>query len=95
VPLYASLGNDAKSGPRPDAMKNEAVAAHTAILILHTREEARMARLVARLLADEGGMETVEWGVLAALIVAAAITALTALGGNVKRQFDALVDATQ
>ena len=54
-----------------------------------------MSRMLRRLAADESGMETVEWGVLAALIVAAVITALTTLGVNVKRQFDALVDATQ
>ena len=59
------------------------------------REEANMCRMLRRLAADESGMETVEWGVLAALIVAAVITALTTLGVNVKRQFDNLVDATQ
>ena len=54
-----------------------------------------MCRMIRRLLADESGMETVEWGVIAALIVGAVVTALTALGVNVKRQFDILVNATQ
>jgi Flp pilus assembly pilin Flp len=51
--------------------------------------------MLRRLAADESGMETVEWGVLAALLVAGVITALTSLGANVKRQFDIMVNATQ
>jgi len=54
-----------------------------------------MARMLRRLVADDSGMETVEWGILAALIVGAVITALTTLGSNVKRQFDIMVNATQ
>ena len=54
-----------------------------------------MSRMIRQLLADESGMETVEWGVIAALIVGAVVTALTTLGANVKRQFDIMVNATQ
>ena len=54
-----------------------------------------MFRMMRHLLADESGMETVEWGVIAALIVGAVVTALTTLGTNVKRQFDILVNATK
>jgi Flp pilus assembly pilin Flp len=59
------------------------------------REEANMFRMMRQLAADESGMETVEWGVMAALIVGAVIAALTTLGTNVKRQFDIMVNATQ
>ena len=48
-----------------------------------------------RLLNDEQGMETVEWGVMAALIVAALVTAIGTLGGNVLAKFNQLVTATQ
>jgi Flp pilus assembly pilin Flp len=54
-----------------------------------------MSRMIRQLLADESGMETVEWGVIAALIVGAVVTALTTLGTNVKRQFDIMVNATK
>ena len=50
---------------------------------------------VRRLVNDEQGMETVEWGVMAALIVAALVTAIGALGGNVLAKFNGLVDATK
>jgi Flp pilus assembly pilin Flp len=50
---------------------------------------------VRRLLNDEQGMETVEWGVMAALIVAALVTAIGTLGTNVLARFNQLVTATQ
>ena len=50
---------------------------------------------VRSLLRDEQGMETVEWGVMAALIVAALVTAIAALGDNVLAKFEGLVDATK
>ena len=49
---------------------------------------------VRRLLNDEQGMETVEWGVMAALIVAALVTVIGTLGQNVLTRFTALRDAT-
>jgi Flp pilus assembly pilin Flp len=49
---------------------------------------------LSALLRDEQGMETVEWGVMAALIVAALVVAITTLGGNVLARFEDLVSAT-
>jgi len=46
------------------------------------------------LVSDEQGMETVEWGVMAALIVAALVTAIATLGTNVLNKFNGLVTAT-
>ena len=54
-----------------------------------------MRTMIRRLIADEHGMETVEWGVIAALIVGAVIAALTTLGTNVLNQFNIMVNATQ
>ena len=39
---------------------------------------------------DERGMETVEWAVLAALVTAALVTAIKALGTSVKNSFTSL-----
>jgi len=55
----------------------------------------RMRGLIGELIADESGMETVEWGVMAALIVGAVILVLGTLGANVKAVFDVLVTNTQ
>ena len=54
-----------------------------------------MGKLIKRLVADERGMETVEWAVIAALIVGAVVAALTTLGTQVKHQFDVMADATK
>ena len=43
---------------------------------------------VMAFLKDEDGLETVEYGVILGLIVAATITAVTALGAWVNTQFD-------
>lgn len=51
--------------------------------------------LVKRFLADEGGMETVEWAVLAALIVAGLVGVITTLGSHVLSKFTVLQTATQ
>jgi Flp pilus assembly pilin Flp len=45
-------------------------------------------------LKDERGMETVEWAVLAALIVVGLVAMIGLLGGNVLNKFTALKDAT-
>ena len=50
--------------------------------------------IVARFVSDEQGMETVEWGVMAALIVVGVAAAVALLGDNVKAKFDQLVTAT-
>jgi Flp pilus assembly pilin Flp len=70
-------------------------AAAAAVFPTALGKRRRMITIIRGLFADESGMETVEWGVLAALIVGAVITALTTLGTNVKRQFDTLVNATK
>jgi Flp pilus assembly pilin Flp len=44
---------------------------------------------------DDRGMETVEWAVLAALIVAGLIAVIAGLGTNVLNRFTALQGATQ
>ena len=54
-----------------------------------------MSRTIRRFVADESGMETVEWGVVAAIIVGAVIAAVTTIGANVKRTFHTLVNATR
>ena len=43
---------------------------------------------------DERGMETVEWAVLAALIVAGLVAVIATLGGNVLAAFNKLTTAT-
>ena len=53
-----------------------------------------MVAMLKRLLADDQGLETVEWGVMAALIVGAVIAALTTLGTNVLAKFNILVANT-
>lgn len=53
-----------------------------------------LCKAARRFVRDEQGMETVEWGVMAALIVAALVTAIATLGGNVLNKFNALVTAT-
>lgn len=53
-----------------------------------------MSTALKRFFRDERGMETVEWGVLAALIVAGLVTVIGALGTNVLNKFTALQNAT-
>jgi Flp pilus assembly pilin Flp len=50
--------------------------------------------LISKFVRDDRGMETVEWAVLAALIVAALVGIIAALGGNVKTAFTKLQNAT-
>ena len=49
---------------------------------------------LSRFIKDDRGMETVEWAVLAALIVAGLIGIVTTLGGNVKTAFTNLKTGT-
>ena len=51
-------------------------------------------RMFKNLLSDESGMETVEWAILAALIVAGLVAVITTLGNNVLNKFTTLRDAT-
>jgi pilus assembly protein Flp/PilA len=48
---------------------------------------------ISRFVRDERGMETVEWAVLAALVTAALVAAITTLGTNVKNAFTSLSTA--
>ncbi len=50
--------------------------------------------LLKSLVRDERGMETVEWAVLAALIVAGLVAVIASVGGNVKGAFQKLQTAT-
>ena len=50
--------------------------------------------LLKKLARDERGMETVEWAILAALIVAGLVAVITTLGTNVLNKFTALRNAT-
>ena len=50
--------------------------------------------ILRRFWADDRGMETVEWAILAALIVAGLIGIVTSVGGNVKTAFTNLKTAT-
>jgi Flp pilus assembly pilin Flp len=50
--------------------------------------------LIKRFVQDDRGMETVEWGVLAALIVGGLVVAIGAIGTNLVTKFTALQSAT-
>lgn len=47
-----------------------------------------MKALIKKFIRGEEGLETVEYGVMAALIVLAAVVAITALGGKISSTFD-------
>ncbi len=51
-------------------------------------------KLMARFMRDEQGMETVEWAILAALIVAGLVAVITGLGNNVLNKFTLMKNAT-
>jgi Flp pilus assembly pilin Flp len=53
-----------------------------------------MKSLISKFVRDDRGMETVEWAVLAALIVAAVVGIIAALGTNVSNAFTKLQNAT-
>ena len=50
--------------------------------------------LLKKFVRDEAGMETVEWAIMAALIVAGLVVIITAIGGNVNTAFTKLQTAT-
>lgn len=54
-----------------------------------------MMNTLKRFLKDEQGLETVEWAVIAALIVAGLILIITGLGENVEDRFSELENATE
>ncbi|MHC4926008.1 MAG: Flp family type IVb pilin [Planctomycetota bacterium] len=51
-------------------------------------------KTLVNFLKDEKGLETVEWAVIAALIVAALVGIITSLGDNVEDAFEKLESAT-
>jgi pilus assembly protein Flp/PilA len=46
--------------------------------------------LLSKFVRDEAGMETVEWAIMAALIVTGVIAVVTTIGTGVKTKFEAL-----
>jgi pilus assembly protein Flp/PilA len=53
-------------------------------------KETPMRKLISKFVRQEEGLETVEYAVVAALLVLAAVTAITALGTYVKDTFQAV-----
>ena len=53
-----------------------------------------MYSLLKKCVREDSGMETVEWAILAALIVAGLVAVITTLGSNVLNKFTTLRDAT-
>jgi Flp pilus assembly pilin Flp len=53
-----------------------------------------MLSFIKNVIRDDRGMETVEWGVLAALIVGGLVAVIGTLGTNVLNKFTALKNAT-
>jgi pilus assembly protein Flp/PilA len=49
-----------------------------------------MSKIVARFLADESGATAIEYGLIAALIAAVIIGAVTAIGTNLNTKFDSI-----
>ena len=51
-----------------------------------------MKNFVSRFIKDESGATAIEYGLIAALIAVVLITALSALGGNLKAKFNEVAD---
>ena len=49
-----------------------------------------MQRFVVKFVKDESGATAIEYGLIAALVSVAAITALTAMGGSLKNIFNSI-----
>jgi Flp pilus assembly pilin Flp len=64
------------------------------ILLLSIERGTTMKTLV-KFLKEEKGLETVEWAVIAALIVGALVTVIGTLGDNVLAAFQGLETGTQ
>jgi len=54
----------------------------------------KLISIMARFIRDDRGMETVEWAILAALITAGIVTAITTLGAHVQTAFTTLSNNT-
>ena len=55
----------------------------------------RFGKIVYRFFREDRGMETVEWAILAALIVAGLVVAISAIGNNILNKFTGLQNNTQ
>jgi len=53
-----------------------------------------MKALITRFVRDDRGMETVEWGIMAALIVTGVVAVITLLGQQILTKFTSLQTAT-
>jgi len=53
-----------------------------------------MKALITRFVCDDRGMETVEWGIMAALIVTGVVAVVKTLGTQILAKFTALQTAT-
>jgi pilus assembly protein Flp/PilA len=51
-----------------------------------------MSKFVTRFLKDESGATAIEYGLIAALVAVVLVTALTALGGQLKTTFQTVTD---
>lgn len=51
-------------------------------------------RLVKKIIRDQRGLETVEWGILASLIVTGLVTVVGLLGGQILNKFQTMQNAT-
>jgi pilus assembly protein Flp/PilA len=56
-------------------------------------KELIMKTLINRFVKDESGATAIEYGLIAALIAVAIITALTALGGNISGRFNLIASS--
>ena len=54
-----------------------------------------MAALISRMLKDESGATAIEYGLIAALIAVAAITAMQSLGGQLNDTFQGVSDCLE
>ncbi|MCP1198770.1 Flp family type IVb pilin [Notoacmeibacter sp. MSK16QG-6] len=52
-----------------------------------------MTKLIARFAKDESGATAIEYGLIAALIAVAIITAVTAVGTNLKSKFSSIASS--
>jgi pilus assembly protein Flp/PilA len=52
-----------------------------------------MSKFVSKFMSDESGATAIEYGLIAALIAVVIITAVTALGNNIKTQFNKVATA--
>jgi pilus assembly protein Flp/PilA len=62
---------------------------------LLAKGEMSMSKFVARFIKDESGATAIEYGLIAALIAVAIITAVTALGTNLTTKFNTISNAVK